>query len=357
MALSLYMGEPLSGDIPDIAIDLYDRSLKNFAPSYLTSLLNQKVMNRLNEKAGTYKLSSDGNTLTATFDDGSKEIMVVGSDGSYTVYGYSADNELLQQVTTYYDEDTNQIRTSVKTAGSVNGIVPFATATWDEIAVMLKRHYAGQIDLSEYWNVGDTKQISYAAVPATGVGETHVAMAQYITIIGFNHDDLTNGGKAAVTLQFSNGIGNAGYMHRTATNAGGWRDCHRRTWCNSVFLKALDSDLQKLIKPVDKVTSIGNKSTSMANTSDSVFLLSETELVGNAHTEQSISNEGSQYAYYTAVANRKKKQSDVVSGYDNYWTRSAAKSNAKQYVYVESDGDINTGDASSAYRILPAFCM
>ena len=36
MALAMYMDQVLSGEVPKVAIDLYDRSLANLAPSYLT---------------------------------------------------------------------------------------------------------------------------------------------------------------------------------------------------------------------------------------------------------------------------------------------------------------------------------
>jgi hypothetical protein len=94
----------------------------------------------------------------------------------------------------------------------------------------------------------------------------------------------------------------------------------------------------------------------MTITSDYVFFLSESELVGTGVT-QSYANEGNQYTYYQAAANRKKSQSDLVTGYDNWYTRSPAKANAKQFVYVESDGDLNVSDASTLYRLAPAFVL
>lgn len=358
MAISMYMGEPLSGEIPDIAIDLYDRSLKNFAPSYLTHLLNQKVMNRLNDKSATYNISNGGNQITVNFADGCYETLVNQGNNTYLVSGYSADGILLEQVETKFDEVTGKIITTVKVDGSVNGIVPFAEATFEEMAIMLKRHYAGIINIADFWNIGDTRTITYAAIPAgNGVEEIHPALSQEVKIIGFNHDDLTQGGKAAVTIQVSNGIGNAGFMNRQASNVGGWRDSLRRAWCNDTFFNSLDAGLKNLIKPVDKLTSVGNKSLQLAATSDKVFFLSEAEYVGASAVTRGVANEGNQYDLYKNPENRKKKQSDVVSGYDNHWTRSAATENSTQFVFVESDGDINISDASSNYRLLPAFSM
>ena len=355
MAVTMYMGEPLHGDIPDIAIDLYDKSLKNFAPSYLTSLLNQKIMGRYDDKKAIWSVSR--NQIIANYNDGSREILLDNGNNTFTVFGYAPDGVLLEQIETIYDPVTGQIQVNAKSDGSLSGIVPFADATFEEIGVMLKRHYAGLIDISEFWNIGDQKQITYNSIAAVnGVFEAHPAMTQNITIIGFNHDYLTGGGKAAVTLQVSNGVGNAGVMDTRPSNIGGWRDCKRRTWCNNAFFDSLSPHLQALIKNVDKTCSAGNKSNDLLIVSDKVFFLSECEYVGS-QAELGVNNEGEQYDFYKNASNRRKKQSDVVSGYDNHWTRSPAKANSTQYVFIEADGDINSGDASSEYRLLPAFCI
>lgn len=356
MAIPMYRGEPLTGQIPNIAIDLFDKSLKNLAPSYLTYLLNQKIMNGLWSKPGTTTVSRDNNTITCTYDDGTREVLVKHNDTTYTVTTHDRDNNVLQKITNTVDLTTGRIRTDVNTAGMVNGIVPFSSASWDEIAIMMKRHYAGVIDIADYWSIGDIKQIHYNTMSAEYVGENHGAATQLAVIIGFNHDDLTNGGKAAVTIQFLNSIGNAGYIHGNASNAGGWRDSSRRRWCNNTFYNALDPKLRELIKPVDKMCSLGRMSTQLAAASDKVFLLSESEVVG-FNQEFAVGNEGFQYPYFQGSNRRSKKQTDTSLGYDNWFTRSPAKDNPTQYVYFESDGEANTGDASNQYRIVPAFCI
>jgi len=355
MAVTMYLDEPLHGDIPDIAIDLYDRSLKNFAPSYLTALLNSKLMGRYDDKRATWNVGT--NQISVDYTDGAREVLVDNGNNTYTVYGYSADGVLLEQVETTFDPIANKIYVDVKADGSLTGIVPFAEATLEEIGIMLKRHYAGIIDLAEFWNVGDQRPITYNTIEAVnGVLESHAAMTQMATIIGFNHDYLTGGGKAAVTIQLSNGIGSAGVMHTRITNVGGWRDCKRRAWCNNGFFDALNPQLQALIKAVDKTCSAGNKSSDLLVVSDKVFFLSESEYVGNDVTV-GVVNEGDQYEYYKNPVNRKKKQSDMVTGYDNHWTRSPAKANGTQYAFIEADGDINSGDSTSEYRLLPTFCI
>ena len=355
MALTMYMGQPLHGDTPTIAIDLFDKSLKNLAPSYLIHLMNEKLMNGYDQKGGTFDVKD--NTITVTFEDGSRQVCTLGSNNTYNVKAYSPDGVLMQEVKTFYDVSTGQVQTQVVTDGSVNGIKSFAEASWDDIAVMLKRHYAGIINLANFWSIGDTKTIKYnAMIAANGIDEIHPSMEQKVTIVGFSHDYLTSGGKAAITLQFVNGIGNAGYIHGSPTNVGGWRDCQRRAWCNNTFFASLPAALQNLIKPVNKQCTSGNGLQSLVVVSDKVFLPSESELKGNNATV-GTKTEGDQYPYFMDVGNIRKKQSDPVTGYDNYWTRSPNKSNTKQYAFIEADGDTNSSEANAKYRIVPTFCL
>lgn len=353
MPITMYMGKPLNGSSPSLAIDLFDSSLTNIAPAYLTNKLNEKLMNGLCAKSGT--ISVKGSKIIADYDDGTMEELTV-KDNVYTSRTYSKEGIMLQEVVTTYDPSTGKIRNDVKYDGIVNGIVDFKTATWEEIGHMLQRHYAGAINLAEYWSVGDERMLSYGDMTATGVSEKHSANSQKVKIIGFNHDTISGGTKAAITLQLSNGLGTAGYMHPTSTNKGGWAVCNRRSWCNSTFYNALDEDLRQLIKPVDKYYSAGNGSSTISTVSDKCFLLSESEIMGT-ETTLGFVGEGEQYTFFIGGDSLRKRQGDMVSGYDNWYTRSATKDNARHYVFIESDGEINSGDANGQYQIVPAFCI
>lgn len=356
MAVTMYMGEPLTGQRPKIAIDLFDSSLTNLAPSYLTSMLNDKIMNGLTDKSGTTSISKDGKTIKTFFDDGTSETLKIEDNNTYTHCVYSKSGILLKKSVTKIDEANGNIRTDVSYDGSVNGIVDFASATWDEIEVMVSRHYSGKINLADFWSVGDVKTIHYDTMTNTGVGETHEANSQKIVILGFNHDTISGGTKAAVTFGFLNGLGNPGYIHPSNTNVGGWNSTNRRAWCNGTFFNALPTNVRNIIKPVDKYYAAGNGSSNIMTCSDKCFLLSESEILGSA-VQYSYVGEGEQYPFFMGGDALRKRQGDNVSGYDNWLTRSACKDNNTQYVYIESDGDINVCDANSQYQIVPAFCI
>ena len=257
-------------------------------------------------------------------------------------------------------------------------IVTFAGGTDEEIAKMIQAHYNDKINIADYWAVGDTRSVSLSAMSATGVGESHRAQTVQFVIGDFNHDDLTtpiNGHtKAAVTLLQKdclmdasnasnpvNGSGNTenGYMNSTNTNAGGWKNCARRTWCNNVFFAALPSVWQSMVKTVNKKSgTVGGSSSGTEVTEDKIFLAAEIEIFGSI--EYSVTGEGTQYQYYkNATANRYKMPK--WGGYGNvssiYWGRSPDNDRNSYFCAVHGSGVEYHDPANSSHGVAPCLCI
>ena len=85
-----------------------------------------------------------------------------------------------------------------------------------------------------------------------------------------------------------------------------------------MFLSYLPSELQSVIKQVDKKATAGSMSTSITSSADKLWLLSEVEVDGT--TTAVYADEGEQYEYWrtvkdgTAAADRKKYLSNGSSG-------------------------------------------
>ena len=274
------------------------------------------------------------------------------------VYNYDAGNRLLGE------------------PGEDLKIVTFADGTDAEIARMIKAHYAGKINIGDYWAVGDKRTIHHNAMDATGVSESHKANDYAYVIIGIEHDDLVtaiNGkAKAAITIQterllyldttteYNNSLDashECGYMNSSDMNSGGWEGCERRTWCNNVYKKCLPAYVQSMMKQVKKLTSVGGQSSTIKTSNDYAFLLSETEIFGNI--PYSFGGEGQQYQYFkNATANRYKspRASDYyVSGI--WWERSPCRSANKSFCVVNAAGNTDIADASQARSLAPCLCF
>ena len=156
-----------------------------------------------------------------------------------------------------------------------------------------------------------------------------------------------------------NGSGNTenGYMNSTNTNAGGWKNCARRTWCNNVFFAALPSVWQSMVKTVNKKTSVGNNQSTIETVQDKIFLAAEIEIFGS--TTYSFVGEGTQYQYYkNATANRYKMPKWNSSSVTHiYWERSPRSGGASFFCFVNNDGRMDSGNAGDAYGVAPCLCI
>jgi hypothetical protein len=274
------------------------------------------------------------------------------------VYNYDAGNRLLGEP----KEDLK--------------IVAFADGTDAEIEKMIEAHYAGKINISDYWAVGDKRTIHHNAMDATGVSESHRANDYAYVIIGIEHDDLVtaiNGKtKAAITIQTErmlyldttteyntsyNVSHECGYINGSSTNSGGWEGCTRRTWCNNVYKKCLPTYIQNMMKQVKKLASVGSRSSTIKVSNDYAFLPSEIEVFGSI--KYSFAGEGEQYQYFkNATANRYKKpyfSSNFVSG--RYWERSPYSSSGNKFCHVDMDGESYYSDVSYALGVAPCLCI
>ena len=301
------------------------------------------------------KYKTTGYTVTG-LTNGKKYYFALFPYNTDGVYNYDAGNRLLGE-----PEDLK--------------IVTFADGTDAEIAKMIEAHYAGKINISDYWAVGDKRTIHHNAMDATGVSESHKANNYAYIIIGIEHDDLVtaiNGKtKAAITIQTErmlyldttteydnsyDALHEYGYMNSSNTNSGGWEGCARRAWCNNVYKKCLPAYIQNMMKQVKKLTSAGSQNSTIKISNDYAFLLSEIEIFGRI--THSFAGEGKQYQYFkNATANNYKKPrygSIYASGY--YWERSP-RSAGNHFCGVSIDGSASYDDASSAYGVAPCLCI
>lgn len=192
---------------------------------------------------------------------------------------------------------------------------------------------------SSLWSAGDTKNITIDGVTYP------------VQIIGFNHDDKTTGGTAGITFQLVDCLNTIYAMNSSDTNVGGWKSSALRSRM-STFLSQLDEDLQSVIKPVNKLVSVGNKTSTIETVSDKLFLLSEVEIFGSKTC--SFAGEGSQYDWYKAGNTKIKK---VNGSAKNWWERSPHSSNTTFFCHVGDNGGAGYSSASYGLGVSFAFCV
>ena len=221
----------------------------------------------------------------------------------------------------------------------------FAESDWETIAEESEKGNA-----QKYFAVGDEKTIELT----TGEQVT-------LVILGFNHDDLTSGGKAGITIGMKELLATKYRMNASNTNAGGWDESEMRTTTMQTLLGQLPSDLQAAIKSVNKKATSGGASTTIKTSSDKLFLFSEVEIDGT--TSSGYASEGEQYEYWktvkdgTVAADRVKKLSNGGGSAYNWWLRSPGVSGSSGFRCIGSAGSVIGIVASGTYGVSFGFCV
>ena len=229
---------------------------------------------------------------------------------------------------------------------STPSIPSFADATWEQIAQVAEAGTA-----SDYFAVGDEKTIALST-------DEQITLV----ILGFNHDDLSDGsGKAGITIGMKNLLTTQYRMNATNTTAGGWNESEMRTSTMATLLSQLPSDLQGVIKQVNKKATAGGESTSITTSADKLWLLAEVEVDGT--TSAGYADEGERYEYWktvkdgTVAADRIKYLSNGSGEKNTWWLRSPDVSSSTSFRYFNWAGnDAGTG-ANGAYGVCFCFCV
>lgn len=228
-----------------------------------------------------------------------------------------------------YNERRRETESNVFT-GMIEGLelVTFADGTDAEISAMLNAHYNGDINIGNYWSVGDERVIQLSATTANAPYSSvnHAAQQMTIVILDIEHDNLVtpvNGRtKAAITVGCKEMLGNNGTLeeeyywgssHVPVVNSDDYGESPLREYLNNDFKNSLPSTFRSMIKTVEKSNLATHISSSLLTISrDDVFLPSYPEVFGISSYEYYLSNgdvwnyEGNQYEYFKTSNHRQK---------------------------------------------------
>ena len=229
---------------------------------------------------------------------------------------------------------------------------------------------------SNYWAVGDTKQITINGKLSDGL--TLSNYSTYVYIIGFNHNSEREGIGIAFggfkTAQANgtdiclcdNGYGSSKSsgqwfnMNNNNSTTGGWNGRNMRNNTLPVVKAALPSDLQAVLKTTTLYTdNTGGGSTSasyVTQTQDELYLLAEFEIFGaRTYANTAERNYQMQYAYYVAGNSKVKYKHNSTATAALWWERSVRAAHAYSFCYVYTDGTASSNDANRSYGLVLAF--
>lgn len=230
--------------------------------------------------------------------------------------------------------------------------VSWSNSTDEEIVKMVNAADKGLFNLSDYWHVGDERQVTLSRIGAT---EDEPAFAeQTVTFVLMNAGGKTLANPTAsgrtecsFIVGMKNGLAEKRRMDSTSKI---WDSCFRRTWCNSRFRNAIPESLRGIFKQHLNVTADGPSTTTVTST-DYFALPAEKEVFGqNIKADSTAEANLTQFEYYATEANRIKKAGDGGSA-DIWWERSTNQSYG--FCRVRSDGSADRGQPVSDHLLSP----
>lgn len=195
----------------------------------------------------------------------------------------------------------------------------------------LQKHYEGEIDLRDYWSVGDERTIHLSEMSAMSpLIDPHEEQDVTFVLANAGGKELTTPISGVnecafivimkTNLIYSNGNERRGYFHSSTTSPGvGWQDCDRRTWCNSTFRNAIPSTIRDIFKQHKNISVKGGNYTTTAVTTNDYFALPAANEImpldsnWQEWTAYNIESQSTQLEWLETSSNRQ--------GYTKFFTR------------------------------------
>ena len=222
-----------------------------------------------------------------------------------------------------------------------------------------------EINLADYWSVGDERQVTLSPISATGVGESHDSQTVTLVLMHQGGYELADGSTCNFVVGQKNGLYQTGCMNSTNVNIGSWAGSERRAWCNSAYYNAYPKTLKPIFKQFKTITAETYDGTTLKTSIDYFALPAEREIFGagyggsgkgNSNNTEAACTDIFQFDYYKTSSNRIKKRGNNGYAY-NWWERSLSWSGVESFCMVHDDGNAYGSNASASLLLAPFGCI
>lgn len=220
-------------------------------------------------------------------------------------------------------------------------IVSWADGTDEEIVAMVEAADRGEINLADYWSVGDERSVDVSAISWTSSSNvTTTFNAQTVKLVLMHEGEYelnatTPSGRS--TCSFIVGMKDtmqpANVWNLSGNSAGSWEGSQVRDWCNNAFYNALPSVFKTIFKQFKTKTASEYNATTLTTSIDYFAFPALKEITGTGMSIGSLTSDASmansvesnalfQFEYYKTGSNWVKESSGTSQ---SWWTRSPAK--------------------------------
>lgn len=234
-------------------------------------------------------------------------------------------------------------------------IVSWANGTDKQIKAMIDAADAGEINLSDYWSVGDERTVHLSAMTA-GDGLNTAQPEQDVVWVLMNEGYPGTGNE---NVHFVWGqkdcLVQKGRMNTSATNSGSWNGCAMRADLNNKYYNALPATFRSCLKQFNVITAKTYNGSTNQTSQDYISLFAEKEIFGTrTYSNATEANALKQIKYYEVTANRIKNVNGAAAF---WWERSPSSGYSNYFCFVYSNGDAGSYNASSTRGLAPFGCI
>lgn len=237
-------------------------------------------------------------------------------------------------------------------------IYSWTDGTDEQVLSMIERADRGELNLADYWHVGDERVVHLSAMsamsPLTDAHDEQDVILVLMNVGGKTLATPTEGGRTECSFIVGqkNSLNNYGRMNSSPTNAGGWDACPRRTWCNTTYYNAIPPTLRPIFKQFkNKTANGGSGATAEIESTDYFALSAEYEVLGSYSLSSGTYEAGlTQFEWYETPANRIKRRNGST---DSWSGRSPVSSSNTAFVSVTTGGITQTLNAANVDGIAP----
>lgn len=228
-------------------------------------------------------------------------------------------------------------------------IVSWAGGTDAEIKAMLDAHYSGDIDVHDYWKVGDKRNVALSAISSTSTEPSQPAQTISMILVNSGGKYIDDGiQECAFIVHTESCLSGNGTMHSSSSTSIPWSNCNCRTWLNNQFKNALPSVFRSCFKQFK------NDCYSFEYSSYAYRNFDKKEDVTDLFSLASI---GELASYQYSTINRWKYYEDGASVKKGkaYFTRDAYSSGATTYGFgaITASGNVSGAGYSVSYGFAP----
>ncbi len=312
---------------------------------------------------GTVVTATKGTITITASESGGKYVILADDYGTWTITGTKGFQSVSAEVNVIA-VDTYEVTLDF-TPKVLND------ATWEQI-----RDVADASTGTNYWAIGDTKQITINGKLSDGL--TLSNYSTWVYIIGFDHNasvegtgisfggfktSQTSGVDVAMCDSEYDGYKGSGQwfnMNNEQPNTGGWNSSRMRSTTLPLVKSALPSELTSVIKTTsiysDNTGGGSDTASYVTATQDDLYLLAEWEIFGaRSFANSAERNYQQQYAYYIAGNSKVKYRHNSTATAVNWWERSVCAEYANRFCNVNASGVATNYITATSYGLAPAF--